>query len=101
MSLSKKLFGEKCLRCGRKRTKSQFEGLPTCGPCELQIRADREQKRLCPVDGAPMKKEVNQNVIVDRCTSCGGVWLDRGELDLIKKAIEQGACPTIIFLPLG
>jgi hypothetical protein len=85
------IFGEKCIRCGKKRTKSNFEGLPTCADCEVNIRAEREEKRCCPFDGAEMKKEVVQNVIVDRCSSCGGVWLDPGELDLIKKAFEQGA----------
>jgi hypothetical protein len=79
-------FGDKCVRCGKKRTRKTFEGLPTCAACELAIRAEREQKRYCPVDGSNMTKQVVQNVIVDRCPFCGGVWLDGGELDLIKQA---------------
>jgi hypothetical protein len=87
----KALFGEKCLRCDKKRTKSKFEGLPTCGKCEIEIRLEREEKRPCPYDSAEMTKEVILNVIVDRCSKCGGVWLDSGELELLKKAIKAGA----------
>ena len=85
------LIGDRCVRCNRKRTKTKFEGLPTCGDCELRIRAARETKRRCPIDGAEMEKEVIQNVIVDRCRACSGVWLDGGELDLLRKAIQAGA----------
>jgi hypothetical protein len=85
------LFGEKCLRCDKKRTKSKFEGFPTCGECELEIRKERETRRLCPLDRAEMTKEVIMNVIVDRCSKCGGVWLEPGELELINKAINEGA----------
>jgi hypothetical protein len=60
--------------------------LPTCQACELAIRAEREQKRYCPIDGSGMVKHVVENVIVDRCPFCGGVWLDGGELELVKKA---------------
>lgn len=36
-----------------------------------------------------MAKEVILNVILDRCPTCHGVWLDKGELDLIKEAVEE------------
>jgi hypothetical protein len=91
------LFGEKCLRCDKKRTKSKFEGFPTCGECEVEIRKEREAKRPCPFDGAEMHKEVIMNVIVDRCTKCAGVWLDPGELELIKKAIKEGADAQYLY----
>jgi Zn-finger nucleic acid-binding protein len=38
-----------------------------------------------------MDKTVILNIIVDKCSLCHGVWLDGGELDLLKKAIEFGA----------
>ena len=93
----KALFGEKCLRCDKKRTKSKFEGFPTCGECEIEIRKEREIKRLCPLDGAEMTKEVIVNVIVDRCSKCGGVWLEPGELELINKAIKDGASAQYMY----
>ena len=85
------LFGEKCVRCGKKRTKKSFEGVPTCEVCELKIKAAREEPRRCPIDASVMKKDVVHNVIIDRCEQCGGVWLDGGELEVMKEAIEAGA----------
>ncbi len=82
------LFGEKCMRCGKKRTRKHVEGIPTCDACALELTARREHKRICPIDGSDMRKGAIQNVIVDRCPHCNGVWLDGGEIDLIGKAIQ-------------
>ena len=84
------LFGDKCVRCGMMRTRKSFEGVPTCDVCESEIKAEREETRLCPYDSTEMKKEVVHNVIIDRCEKCGGVWLDRGELDVLKEAMASG-----------
>lgn len=35
----------------------------------------------CPVCRAPFKEIVKDSVLIDVCTECRGVWLDRGELD--------------------
>ena len=71
--------------------KKAFEGLPTCEECQHKLQAEREGKRLCPLDAAEMVKEVVLNVILDRCPTCHGIWLDKGELDLIQEAAgEEG-----------
>ncbi len=85
------LLREKCFRCGEKRTKKSFEGVPICDSCELKIKAEREEPRYCPIDSAKMSKDVILNVIIDRCDKCGGIWLDSGELEVMKKTIESGA----------
>jgi hypothetical protein len=85
-----KLFGEKCVRCGETRTKQEFEGVPTCEKCEVEIQAEREEKRPCPACRVAMEKTIVLNIIVDKCPTCHGAWLDGGELDLLKQAIEQG-----------
>ena len=85
------VFGEKCVRCRKKRTRRKFEGFPTCDECELKLRAPREETRYCPVDGKAMQMETLTKVIVDRCPACHGIWLDAGELDVLKKAIEKRA----------
>lgn len=85
-----KIFGERCARCGTTRTKDDFEGLPTCDKCELEIQADREEERPCPMCSTAMNKSIVLNVVVDKCPSCHGAWLDAGELDLLKQAIENG-----------
>jgi Zn-finger nucleic acid-binding protein len=35
----------------------------------------------CPVCRAPFKETVKDGVLIDVCTQCRGIWLDRGELD--------------------
>lgn len=88
------LFGEKCVRCGERRTKQTFEGLPTCEPCEAELRARlrarSEDTRACPIDGAAMSKDVVLNIVIDRCPTCEGVWLDGGELELVRTAVANG-----------
>mgnify|MGYP003576235991 FL=1 len=43
---------------------------------------------LCPVDRTPLVMSERQNIEIDYCPTCRGVWLDRGELD---KIIERSA----------
>ena len=83
--------GHDCTRCGLHRTNRKFEGVPTCSACELSIRADREERVECRNDGALMQKEVLEDIIVDRCPECGGVWFDGGELELLSAAIHRAA----------
>ena len=79
------IFGKTCVRCGDRLTRKRFDGLPTCDTCRLALQAEREEQRACPSDGTPMKKGAIQDVIIDRCPTCNGIWLDGGELDLIKE----------------
>jgi len=81
--------GEPCVRCGKHRTRVEFEGVPTCMACELKLKAEREESLTCLHDGAVMRKEVIQNVIVDRCPTCGGVWFDGGELEVLGSALRR------------
>ncbi|MEM4755564.1 MAG: zf-TFIIB domain-containing protein [Candidatus Woesearchaeota archaeon] len=39
------------------------------------------QQLLCPRDGAPMRKIIKQDVIIDKCPRCKGIWLDNQELE--------------------
>ncbi len=41
----------------------------------------------CPKDGEPMSRIVLGPVPIDRCPTCGGVWLDKGELEEIRRAM--------------
>jgi len=82
-------IGETCVRCGNRRTRMEFEGVPTCMDCELKLKAEREETMRCQHDGAGMRKEVIQNVIVDRCPECGGVWFDGGELEILGAAFRR------------
>ena len=42
----------------------------------------------CPIDGTQLVMSERQNIEIDYCPQCRGVWLDRGELD---KIIERSA----------
>ena len=85
--------GQDCSRCGQQRTTRKFEGSPTCPACELSIRAEREERVECRHDGSLMQKEILEDIIVDRCPECGGVWFDGGELEVLSAAIHQAASP--------
>ena len=98
------LFGERCTRCGQTRTRRRYEGEPTCPACEARIRLESEVARSCPVDGAAMRKEIVLDVLLDRCEACGGVWLDAGELQLIREAAgREGAVQALVstMIPPG
>lgn len=78
------IFQEKCVCCGQ-RTSERLDGKPTCETCRqmlaLKLAAASEQLHACPVDGAQMTKTIAHMMIIDRCPTCHGVWLDAGELD--------------------
>jgi hypothetical protein len=44
----------------------------------------------CPRCDGPMQEVEVSHVKVDRCTRCGGVFLDRGELDILTQAKSGG-----------
>ena len=82
-----------CVHCGQQKTTREFEGSPTCSRCELSIRAGREERVECRHDGCLMQKEILEDIIVDRCPECGGVWFDGGELEVLSAAIHRAAAP--------
>lgn len=61
-----------------------------------QLDKDREaQERKahymkCPKCGADLAEKELGNVKVDVCAECGGMWLDAGEMDLLRKVQQSG-----------
>ncbi|QDV40283.1 hypothetical protein Enr13x_00890 [Stieleria neptunia] len=44
----------------------------------------------CPRDGSSLASETYEgDVVVDRCPTCRGIWLDAGELKTIQETIER------------
>ena len=87
------VWGEKCVRCGKRRTRETHEGLPTCDDCRdalaAKLKAAIEDRRLCPLDGVAMTKEIVLNVVVDRCPACKGIgWRRRARA--VAGGIEAG-----------
>jgi Transcription factor zinc-finger len=99
------LFGDKCVRCGV-RTHNAYEGKPMCDPCreyvELTLAEAREIKRACPADDTTLTKEMVHGVIIDRCPTCRGVWLDAGEMERMNQDVADEVWKATAFVrPLG
>ena len=88
------LFAPRCDRCGN-RTRHQEDDKPVCETCvaemALMVEAAQEAQRSCPVDGAEMTKEVAHMLLIDRCPSCNGVWMDGGELERMQGELQEAA----------
>lgn len=60
---------------------------------ELAVLAEAtenlEPERQCPHDGSLMGKVSCGPVVLDRCDSCKGIWLDREELSVCQATIQQ------------
>lgn len=81
---------ELCVRCRERPSSEVMGGLPTCARCAELVREKTKVRRTCPVDGTEMRKETVQNILLDRCPDCGGVWLDHDELSaLLRIAAEH------------
>jgi Zn-finger nucleic acid-binding protein len=87
------LRDERCVRCGKPTRYSApgTDGVPTCASCRGGLTLPRPKPRSCPADGAELQTQQVSNVAVDRCPSCGGVWLDGGELELVTRAAVEAA----------
>ena len=48
-----------------------------------------ENPVMCPRDGEPMERRKIQDVEVDACETCGGFWLDRGELEPFEEGVHE------------
>ena len=54
------------------------------------IGTKTESKLVCPRCGGLMDLETADDVEVDVCLTCHGVWLDEGELDSLKQKSAEG-----------
>lgn len=59
----------------------------------MRAKLDAERKKTeraaqlskCPRCGGELKEQQVDDVKIDECKDCGGVWLDRGELDQLRR----------------
>lgn len=81
---------EHCARCREHPASEVLDGMPTCERCAGLLRVKAEKIHTCPVDQSELRKEVIQNLIIDRCPECGGIWLDHDELEaLLRLAADR------------
>lgn len=57
---------------------------------------DTNEITNCPLDGAEYYEHSFGSVMIDICPRCDGVWLDKGELSNIRKALNEGGVSSII-----
>ncbi len=57
---------------------------------ELRERADAERaqriaadRNKCPRDGTSLVAKEHNHVTIDQCPTCDGIWLDKGELEIL------------------
>lgn len=59
-----------------------------------QLRARRDAERAaqntadmnkCPRCGIALQEQERHSVKIDVCPKCGGIWLDKGELEILAK----------------
>ncbi|MCA1612943.1 MAG: zf-TFIIB domain-containing protein [Acidobacteria bacterium] len=46
--------------------------------------------RQCPLGHGALAEVRHDEVVIDRCNTCGGVWLDAGELEHLTEREEGG-----------
>jgi len=51
-------------------------------------QAKHEHWMRCPKCGAEMQEIKMEGILVDKCSGCGGLYFDQGELELMLKAHE-------------
>jgi DNA-directed RNA polymerase subunit RPC12/RpoP len=84
----------KCSRCNQAFDWEELVQTPVgnlfCSDCWPKVDPQREPKRKCPVDATEMTKQVIRDVVmVDRCSTCGGIWFDKHELRAVQKMAKQ------------
>ena len=96
---------QSCFRCGKRYESDGMHASPAgnlfCEACWYLINPRNEMMRKCPVDAANMKKRlVAEAVVIDVCTECGGIWFDKGELEIIEKKSRQMGWQDGFFLSI-
>jgi hypothetical protein len=44
----------------------------------------------CPKCGADLAEREMQGIKIDQCTECSGIWLDKGEMEMLLHSEESG-----------
>ena len=57
---------------------------------QLQKAEDQESKLRCPKCRGLLETYTFQEFVLDRCQNCGGIWMDKGELEGIIRKVARG-----------
>lgn len=93
MASSASWSGKLCARCGVARTSNLSGGEPICTPClherRAQAAAEGQPPRKCPIDASILKPAYVDGIVIDRCPACSGVFLEKGELEVLVRAAKS------------
>jgi hypothetical protein len=70
-----------CARCNYAYATTIDDNMPVCDECKNKFAT--EEIRKCPVDQEDMNKIIVQNVLIDKCPKCHGIWLDGDEVGVL------------------
>jgi uncharacterized protein with PIN domain len=109
MAEEKDYLGEKLRQVERGRENAYFrkldqellEKLRQQEAEELEEAIRAYTRMRCPKCGEPLQEMTYHRVKVDECTGCGGIWLDKGELETLAGPKEEGWLQRFyeVFIP--
>ncbi len=63
---------------------------------EERERVKQASFMRCPKCGDKLEEVKFEEILVDRCTSCKGIWLDHGELEHVTAKENQGWLASLL-----
>jgi Zn-finger nucleic acid-binding protein len=54
----------------------------------------------CPKCGGQLVEVEHHHMKIDRCTDCGGIWLDRGEMEMLEH-VDQSNIRSFVRTMFG
>jgi hypothetical protein len=73
-----------------KKEQEQLAKLRAKHEAESQTAAKQANSMKCPRCGEPLKEQTFQQITIDQCTGCHGIWLDAGELEQVAEKESGG-----------
>ena len=63
----------------------------------LQKVEEAEAELTCPRCRRKLETYNFMGIVLDRCSACGGIWMDRGELETLLKVASHGPLSSLIY----
>jgi len=68
---------------------------------QLRRVDDQKPKLQCPKCSGTWESYMIQGIALDRCQHCGGVWMDKGELDAVLRKFSRSPFDRLIDQLIG
>jgi hypothetical protein len=74
----------------RRKDQEAIEKLREQMKASAEAKAAGTSSMMCPRCDGSLKESKFEEVLIDTCEKCGGVWLDSGELEQLTKRDKGG-----------